>query len=342
MDDIVLASKALTEVANDPSKLTGAAKEAFARVSGSGGLRFRFRFQLDAQVDGFLERIGVKGRPPFDDPAKPLTDAHRARLFDAVNAKKDFGSLQETAEKQAAEYALLQKPDNPFDWVDHFELYKEFLRRRVAAGQAAFDSAVDAELTAAGTTRADSKALEKARKSVSKTKFGRELPAKGIAEEVNKEAVTAAGSTTDVTKPSEELSKEIEKLYAESAAALVGKLGTSTVPSGLEGEPLYDAIRKSDLRFSSESSAVYHPEKHGPADLPALANRPESARTGNKIDDYLALAKDAVARGTPTARPGQSGGRTIEFSLKYPNEKDAWSAYVSVREDGTVALLSYF
>jgi hypothetical protein len=346
--DVLTASKALNDHGVDPSKLPDEAEKAFAalkkstafkEVSGSEGLRYRFRYQLESTVDAFLERVGAKGRKPFDDLAK-LGNAERARLFDAVKLPDEFRAAGPDVQKQAAEYAFCQHPKTVQEWVDHVELFKELLERRRAALEEQFYATVEAE-----SARTGAKDPTAARKKVSKDLLGKEVSTnKDIDNEIARKSVTDAGAAGDVTKPSDAMREEVAKVYRDNAAQLAGKLGTAKVSPELKGEELEKAVRGlgDELRISSESSAVYHPEKHGPADLPRPENCEGVPLTGNKIDDYLALARHAVANGDAKTRPGQFGGRVIEFSKTYKGERDSWSAYVLVRDDGTVSLLSYF
>jgi hypothetical protein len=97
------------------------------------------------------------------------------------------------------------------------------------------------------------------------------------------------------------------------------------------------------VRFSRESSAVYHVQKHYDKEFP----QSERLRAGNDVDNYLASASETIRNPMhePTVIIDQQGNRTLVFQREVMNDKGKIciaKAFVRVSRDGQMSLASYF
>jgi hypothetical protein len=106
---------------------------------------------------------------------------------------------------------------------------------------------------------------------------------------------------------------------------------------------LHKDISRGQARFSRESSAVYHVQKHYDKEFP----QSERLRAGNDVDNYLASASETIRNPMrePTVVIDQQGNRTLVFQRQVIDDRGKpriAKAFVSVSPDGQMSLASYF
>ena len=130
----------------DPSRIVDrTARETLekdvTKLSSSTGLRLRFRYQLNAQVDALLAEHGLASH--FEN----LTPEHRSRLWDVINERpKDTPrshakrSLLKQQEKLAVNWAKAETRD-PLVFVDRFQHWNQVVDNAVKRLETSLDEA---------------------------------------------------------------------------------------------------------------------------------------------------------------------------------------------------------
>jgi hypothetical protein len=127
--------------------------------------------------------------------------------------------------------------------------------------------------------------------------------------------------------------------YTELAGYLDGRAGSTALGNaGLPDADLVPRIRAlPDVRFGSDSAAVYHANKHH-GEIP-LAHR---ATSGDIVTAYLDSANQTIRQGTPEISVAQNGSRRIDFTHTYPETPPrVVRAMVYVDAQGNVTLATY-
>ena len=116
---------------------------------------------------------------------------------------------------------------------------------------------------------------------------------------------------------------------------LAGRAGPRSIPFALDPATVVADIRKlPPLRFGSESSGSYHPNKHG---LPKVHNEPGYAP--NEVSRYLKSANETIQNGVSNLERTQDGGYSLSFTHSYGNKR--MTAIVKVNIGGDAVIATY-
>ena len=130
--------------------------------------------------------------------------------------------------------------------------------------------------------------------------------------------------------------------YNANAAALQGHVGPTPVTGTTEAQIIENLRTVPEMRFSSESAAAYHVDKHV-GELPP-SEAPRSSTPPARVTAYLGSATETVHTGTVTAGVNQDGTRTLTFvrTVSEGGQTYTLQAIVVLTDDGNAFLATYF
>lgn len=287
---------------------------ALGEFAKSGSYRLRFRFQLqqnETWLTEVLDRIGRRSDPAAKRILDSLDDAGRARLQESRGGSVPRGVGPEL-QNRAAGYALDQNPTSAREFVDRFEMFtSEYSRVR--------DEYSDLIETKAKELIGKGSHEHVAERQAAKEVLGTEV--QGFGTHFNK-VVLELVSNERVSQRASDLRKQ-----------LAGRVGPRAIPSALDPATVVADVRKlPPLRFGSESSGSYHPNKHG---LPKVHNEPGYAP--NEVSRYLKSANETIQNGLSNLEHAQDGGCSLTFTHSYGNKRMTAIVKVSIGGDAVIA-----
>lgn len=323
-DLAVLASstRALDSAGGDMTVLARTNPEAHSRLerfasssplphsSGRPGRGYRLRFAHShraglALVDDLLAQLGTtRARHPA---FRQLTPHDLDRLYDLTTESMPGGTTH--AQTQAARYALDQNPVSGAEFVNHYQFYVAEMRDRI---------------------RIEAEARRAAGQAVGK----------GTLRSIGQQTETAMGEAGNAVVPGAATLTGVRQQYDRLLAQTRGRLGVAQIDPHLSGAPAVEAIRAlPEVRFQSDSAAVYHTHKHY-HELPS-ARRPAGTP---EFDAYMNTARAVIHNTAETAADvaarsasSQAGGmRSYSFQLSEGGRTHV--AFVYVSDDGAVFL----
>jgi hypothetical protein len=344
LQTLLTATKELSDQGGNSAALSKNSKEALAKLSSSGSHRLRFDYQLHGEVDTHLKKLGLEHEQLF----QKMTDANRARFFDIVNAAKNYPKkaerlqLRELIDKQAASYAIAQKPGSVSDFVNHFEMYKAHIDRKVDEVLTRYADAFEKDAKAMGLTadRLTPAQKESLHKTVSQEFFGHPYTGdKQVDEAAMKQVVESAGTQDSPGKANDTIRADVEKAYQDKAGTLGGRLGSGQIDASLSPEEMTKQIQVLDeVKFDSESTAAYHAHKH-------YGELPPSHRVGTgEMDNYLKSLAGTIKTGQAQHSIDQEGKHVFNFRCTYVEAGETYGmmAIVKVTLEGKVVVATYF
>jgi hypothetical protein len=356
-EKLLKGTKALEEQGGNFSKLSPEDQALLNQLSSSGGQRLRFEYQLNQQVDGLLQQHGVENQPVF----RNMNEADRARLFDIINERprqlpKDPRQVQslDLEERQAVNYALTQKPKSVNEFVEQVQMYKAVVvTQQRSRTQKYLDNL---EQIAQLKYQKDWKLLTgKQQQEISqlaseqvigvKVNGKNSFAGEAYIEIVNQASLKdAKGNPTAKITP--EFQSEVINAYQEKRKLLDGRVGSTRVNLQQSSNLLTQQVQKlnefGQVRFSRESSTIYHIQKHYDKEFP----QSERQRGRNDVDNYLKSASETIRNPTRTTNKfDQEGNHVIVFERTVIDDKGKprmATAFVKISPDGQMSLASYF
>jgi hypothetical protein len=337
LDRIVDATKKLRAVDGDLAAIADKAErdavkktlDDFAKSGGPTGLRLRFRYQLNREVDAMLAEWGLANH--FDE----LTPEQRSRLWDILNERpkqtpkrSSTRSLLKEQEKMGARWAADGTKD-PIVFVDRFQHWNAVVDNEVKR----LEDALDAAWAAA----ADPK--EQMIAKWAEENLGRKgLATKKDAEDAIWESVLDSSKTNRDADQNWRLGEKrvAGQIGVHHGGAEVFELGDAELATAIRGAP--------DLRFGQESTAIYHPDKPGHWSGMPKAHQGVGS---NHFEDYVMSANKTIKdpAGKATVKIGQDGSKTVIFEVTYaqpaPDGDSTMMAFVRVSREGDMTLATY-
>lgn len=340
--DVLQTSKALKAVKGDLDLLGAAEKALVENLVKSSGQRLRFEAHL-RQGEKYIDDLGATRNPYWQSHFSKMSAGERERLFDLGNANRGTGNNM----KQASDWALSRKPKSVYEYVNLVELYAKTFEQALDAQISAYKARVEAEVRRRKTvapTAKEQKLKAEVEKEFSQAEFQREIHgyASDLRKELTKKVENAWGTRGDPAKagPGAMVARAT---YEARAAELKGHIGGTEIGSGLtNGEALARIRALPEVKFSSESSGVYHVEKH-------MGELPKKEVPGKKSRsvEFMASAQKTIQEGTVTPKMTPGGTRQFHF-LRVLEEIDSGKvkkyellAIVQLTEAGEVSLATY-
>lgn len=342
--------RALAEIADDHLKtiLDGTRRgdrAALVPFTMSGSYRLRFRFNLDDATDfarDLFRQLGKDGDPRVRALLDGATDAGKARLFDLQNASYPSGELGQRLKTKAADYALGKNPGDLRAFVEYFEMYtSEFARRsdllkqRIEQRSAALLGAMS-EAERQGKTAVKT-ANQQATRELLGAAFDGGTGSNGVKNAIRNKTLQDLGEDLGQSGTSAAARGAIDARYNQLAGQTTGRIGAGKVAFDQPDAALVASVKGlGEVKFKSESAAVYHANKH--------ANEmPPSHLTGGEMTAYANSAQQTIRQGSGAVVTQQGGGKQIVFQHTYTEGGQTYkmTARVNVAPDGTVTLATY-
>jgi hypothetical protein len=311
-DDLVriaLTSAALERTGGNISQLRGAERTAFTSLTGSQGLRLRFRAQYGAQLDSWLVAMQLDQSPQLRALLANATDTDRIRLWDLYNeSKRTLDSadiVNPRMRRQAADYALARNPESIYEFVEHYQFYEIQFKARVDADRLEYERLIEA-----ARTGPPPRSAPEAQRVASLQHYEHAYNAAGFADARLRKVLDGLSGDGDPNTTSAATRAEVGARYEHNVAALEGHLAARGIPPGQDAGAARTAIQRlPEVPFASESSGAYHAAKHA-------SKLPPSERTGNDVADYLAAVNRTIhAPASAETDASQLGlGRTHSFT----------------------------
>jgi hypothetical protein len=312
LDGIVRNTRILDDAASAPVARQNA-QTYMNRLGTSGSQRFRYDAQAQIAYNFLLPLVPAASHAAFD-ALWNAPNAPHFRAFDLYNNYHTVPRGGANMNQQAGQYASAQNAGNLSDWVNHFEFYRGFLEQEL-------NDTVDwyYELLRDYTDPdGDNMPLAAAQAQAAERAFGDATRIPGSADaarRVGRQRVAESMGGADLSAGGRQ---QVEDRYADYLDAL-GNVPNSVGPQALPGGEVSPRTRMEQIRaisgtlgFGSNSAAAYHAQKHS-GELPA------DERTGNspeeRVTDYVASARNAIANGEWSYRIDQSGRESHYFTL---------------------------
>ncbi|MBD2500373.1 hypothetical protein [Anabaena azotica] len=344
LQELLTATKELNDVNGDLTKVSQNNQTIIKQLSSSSGQRLRFDYQLNSQVDEYLTSMGIKDKPLFQN----MSNSDRKRLFDlpnSANPPKDKVKLEmyEILNQQSVSYALGQSPKTVSEFVNHVEFYKAHINRKQKALIEGYTNKFNQQVEAEKLqfNKLTPKQKEDIHKKVSQEVFGQELTGqKQVDKAIQQQILKDAGITNEPGKVNKSIIQEAQQAYQERAQYLENRLGSNEIDPKLSASEMSDKFRELDtVKFSSESTAVYHAYKHY-EELP-----PSHRMGGNEMENYLNSASKTIKNSPePLTSLDQDGNQILIYRGSYTEGNVTYKlkAIVKVSPDGKVNLATYF
>ena len=292
----------------------------------SGSYRLRFTYQLlenEAWLNRVLDRAGLRNDPRAQRILRSLEDDGRTRLNEPRSADlpRGVGNIadpaRESLQVRATRYAIEQNPDSVREFVNHYEMYTaEYARQR--AGLSDRIRARTTELRAAGQSQAQAEA------AATSEVLGR--PVRGFGQEFN-QVVADRVSATAVRQRARDLEAQLQ---GRVGPVNLGRVDASNAAAVVQA--------RGDHRFATQSSAVYHVNKHQWGELP-----PEHKRTSFAPDEssqYLRSANETILHGTASVQRNQDGSINVTVTRDY-GHNHRLRAIVRIDGAGNAVIATY-
>jgi hypothetical protein len=339
--DLMAATQDLHANGGVRERTSAQTQALLARLSSGAGGRLRFGYQL-AQAERFIDDI-LRDLHMQDDPLARglfgnMDPGERARLFELVERPQS---------RQAAHYALSTHPASVREFANRFEFYIGNLER--VAGEieercvAEYRRRVELLRGVAGEAPSPQE-LEALQRDVTQDILGRDVVGLETRSSSFRQAAAAQAERQmaqagDPNRISETARAAVDAAYQRYAGQIGGRTGTQRInPRVTDGE-LPAALRAlPEVRFSSESAAVYHVQKHT-RELPP-SERPAARSEGQSYLDSLRLT---IQTGDVRVSTPQTGGRSITFVrvIDEGGQRYTMRAIVYVGMDGNVVMATY-
>lgn len=346
----------LEKESGDVKKLSESDWAQMQALNRSSGLRLRFRFHYETELQTFINNVGLDKDARFVPLFAKATLEEKVRFWDLYNEIGDFDKKRNRPtdslpdlRKQASDFALSMNPSNLFEMVDYYQYYLANFKNLVSAGIDAYTqkrrTEQKAEEAKTGSALTD-KEKAKMDKLLSKAEFGESFEGvgAGLKSAVSKATLAslAAGTGAASGKVSATVFADLQSKFEATRQAMKDDLGAVKIQPGLSEVEAAKAIRAvSNLSFASETAAVYHVEKH-------YLELPESLRTANQpAKEYLAVARKAVQDADEISigySPIENNVRNFTFKASYTDplngKKYELKSIVKELSDGSVFFLT--
>jgi len=346
----------LEKEGGDVKKLSESDWALMQALNRSSGLRLRFRFHYETELQTFINNVGLDKDTRFTPLFAKATLEEKVRFWDLYNEIGDFDKKRNRPtdslpdlRKQASDFALSMSPANLFEMVDYYQYYLANFKNLVSAGMDAYTQKREAQIKAEELKTGKplgKKEIAGVEKSLSKTEFGESFEGvgAGLKSAVNKATLAslAAGTGAASGKVNATVFADLQSKFEATRQAMKDDLGAVKIQPGLSEVEAAKAIRTmSNLSFASETAAVYHVEKH-------YLELPESLRTANQpTKEYLAVARKAVQDAEEISvgySPIENSVRNFTFKASYTDplngKKYELKSIVKELSDGSVFFLT--
>jgi len=322
LQNLLSATKELQEKGGKFEDVSPDNQTILKELSTSDNQRLRFDYQLKGQVDRYLADMGIANNQLFQN----MSTSDRNRVFDLVNEPKTY-------HKEAAQYALSQNPKNPSEFVNHVQFYKANIQKKVDLKFENYyklkNEKVQLLEQSQNGRQLSHTETQNVEKQLSKELYGEEIFGKKNIKKKIQQTVLKKSGHDDVQTAYQELAKTLPS----------DKIGSSQIKPELSRTDKISVVKElDDVKFSSESTAVYHAEKH-------YQELPLSHRQGDgQINNYLNSASKTIKSADKVdASFDQYGNEVFVFHKSYTEgEKPAkLKAIVKVTPDGKIILASY-
>ena len=324
LQNLLSATKELQEKGGKFEDVSPDNQTILKKLSSSGNQRLRFDYQLKGQVDRYLADMGIANNQLFQN----MSTSDRNRVFDLVHEPKTY-------HKEAAQYALSQNPKNPSEFVNHVQFYKANIQKKVDLKLENYyklkNEKVQLLEQSQNGRQLSHTETQNVEKQLTKALYGEEIfGKKNIEEKIQQTVLKNSGGHDDVQTAYQELAKTLPS----------DKIGSSQIKPELSTTDKISVVKElDDVKFSSESTAVYHAEKH-------YQELPPSHRQGDgQINNYLNSASQTIKSADKVdASFDQDGNEVFVFRKSYTEGKNTvkLQAIVKVTPDGKVILATYF
>ena len=232
--------------------------------------------------------------------------------------------------RQAARYALNQRPPNIREFVNHYEMYiSEFNRQRILLRSRIRDR-IDALM---GATPNMSR--NQANRQASREILGVEV--QGFKKDFNLAVLNGPATPTTGVPYQGITNASVSQHAAELSTHLAGRSGPRRVGLIIDSTTLGNRVqRMRDLQFGSESSAVYHTNKHT-NEMPHDHQLPSFG--ANPVDRYLRSANETIRGGQAQVIRNQDGSFNVTVTRRYGTV--TMRAILRVSESGQVLIATY-
>lgn len=270
--------------------------------------------------------------------------------------------LQATLYRYAADYAASRNPQSVSDFINHFQFYLsekkalfDRLEKQVLDSQkpATPDPTGQAQTSASppplGTVLGELLGIPD---YASHYPQGQTLGSNQITGAIWAKILSEASDARTKTRKQKEGERQgVGKRFAQISKETQGHVGTAKIEAGLDAPATIAAVQAlPEVPMSSVSGAAYHAAKHhselSKNGFPSTTNPPTGEVPPKALfAEYWAAAQDTIKNpgrtgdGSPDVVANvdpSSGGLKIEFS------KNGMTAFVLVKPDGTVRLLTFF
>ncbi|WP_462268034.1 eCIS core domain-containing protein [Desulfobacter sp.] len=305
---------------------------ALAPFTQSGSYRLRFRYQLmenENWLIGVIDDAGLSAHPEARRLLAGIDDAGRIRLQEARGGSIPAG-VRDQLESQAAGYALNQRPPNIREFVNHYEMYiSEFNRQRILLRSRIRDR-IDALMQATPNM-----SRNQANRQASREILGIEV--QGFKKDFNLAVLNGPATSTTGAPYQGITNASVSQRAAELSTHLAGRSGPRRVGLIIDPTTLGSRIQTMrDLQFGSESSAVYHTNKH----TNEMPHDHQLASFGtNPVDRYLRSANETIRGGQAQVIRNQDGSFNVTVTRRYGTV--TMRAILRVSESGQVLIATY-
>ena len=305
---------------------------ALAPFTRSGSYRLRFRYQLmenENWLIGVIDDAGLSAHPEARRLLAGIDDAGRIRLQEARGGSIPAG-VRDQLESQAARYALNQRPPNIREFVNHYEMYiSEFNRQRILLRSRIRDR-IDALMRATPNM-----SRNQANRQASRGILGVEV--QGFKKDFNLAVLNGPATPTTGAPYQGITNASVSQRAAELSTHLAGRSGPRRVGLIIDSTTLGNRVqRMRDLQFGSESSAVYHTNKHT-NEMPHDHQLPSFG--ANPVDRYLRSANETIRGGQAQVIRNQDGSFNVTVTRRYGTV--TMRAILRVSESGQVLIATY-
>lgn len=326
---LLVATFNLNQAGGDIQKLSEADWKSVKDLNKTGGLRIRFTFHYETELQQFISNTGLNTDARFTALWAKATLGEKVRMWDLFN---EIGGYNEKKRervpdtmpdlrKQANDFALSMHPADLFEMVDYYQYYTanfaKLVDKVVADYTARLNTNIQTETTKVGKELTNKERIQVER-STSLAEFGESFEGVGslLTAAARKKQLTAL---SDPAKGAGYINSttftDLQAQFKGGEQALQGKLGAGHIKPGLMEADAVKAIKSvSNLSFSSTTAAVYHVEKHHHELPDSMQNATQPAQA------YLDAARKAVAEAqqvTASYNPAEAGVRSFVFTFTY-------------------------
>ncbi|MDY6784630.1 MAG: peptidoglycan-binding protein, partial [Cyanobacteriota bacterium] len=306
--------------------------------------RLRFNAKLNPaveQLQTILSDLGVQADSEAVQFLNEMNLVERMAIDRIISAglPKKAGELR----YQAIDYALSRTPSSAGEFANYFEMYVADFNRHSLELRENYIERVNETIAARGaSSQAEQDAI---RREISSDLFGGRETTATSRDNKNLKKIAAArvqeilGQSDNPRYVNSTGQQRVSDAYQQKADDLNNRVGARQIEPDLADGELVTAIQAlDDVRFTSESSAVYHAHKH-------YNELPQSERTGtSEIENYLESANRTIREGAATVNLSQTGSRSVTVVKTVVGDDGRpvnLTAILYVSPDGNVVLASY-